>query len=147
MPPGWPAEVLPPEVEDGQQSAVAWLLDRAPADWRQDPVLRAQPVLLARRVVEHVCADVAAARAAWVPPEQRVRAGLPEDTHAAVRKMHARQGPTMTAAAIAGPSPAAPASALTGAASHRGAASQRSARAHLLGVAPAADLKVPTWTS
>ena len=60
--PGWPAEVLPPQVPDWEQSAVAWLLDLCPPEYRAHAVLRRYPVVLARFAAGHVEANVQAAR-------------------------------------------------------------------------------------
>lgn len=62
VPPGWPAEVLPPQAPDWERSAVAWLLDLCPPDYRAHEVLRRHPVLLARFAAQHVAAGVQAAR-------------------------------------------------------------------------------------
>jgi hypothetical protein len=62
VPPGWPAGVLPPQAPDWQRSAVAWLLDLCPPDYRAHDVLRRYPALLARFAGQHVAAGVAAAR-------------------------------------------------------------------------------------
>lgn len=61
-PPGWPPEVLPPHAPDWQRSAVAWLFDLCPPDYRAHDVLRRHPVVLARFAAEHVEAGVEAAR-------------------------------------------------------------------------------------
>lgn len=63
LPPGWPAEVLPPQAHDWERSAVAWLFDQCPPDYRLHEVLRAYPVVLARMARQHVDAAVEAARA------------------------------------------------------------------------------------
>lgn len=57
MPPGWPAAVLPAEAAGWQDSAVAWLLDECPADYRAYPALRQQPVALAWLALRHVTAQ------------------------------------------------------------------------------------------
>ncbi len=62
-PPGWPAEVLPPHAPDWERTAVAWLYDLCPPDYRAHEVLRRHPVVLARFAGEHVHAGVEAARA------------------------------------------------------------------------------------
>ena len=61
-PPGWPPEVRPPGAPDWQRTAVAWLLDLCPPDYRAYDVLRAHPVVLARFAAGHVAAGVEAAR-------------------------------------------------------------------------------------
>ena len=62
LPPGWPPGVLPPQVPDWEQSAVAWLLDLCPPDYRAQAVLRRHPIVLARFAAGHVEAGVQAAR-------------------------------------------------------------------------------------
>jgi hypothetical protein len=59
-PPGWPAEVRPPGATDWERSAVNWLLDICPPEYRGYGVLRRHPVLLARFAVLHVEASQAA---------------------------------------------------------------------------------------
>ncbi|HET8604605.1 MAG TPA: hypothetical protein VFM09_11800 [Marmoricola sp.] len=59
-PPGWPAAVRPPEAPDWERTAVAWLLDICPPEYRSYPVLRRHPVVLARFAVLHVEACQAA---------------------------------------------------------------------------------------
>ncbi len=62
VPPGWPADVLPPQAPEWERSAVAWLFDLCPPDYRAHDVLRAHPVVLARFAKGHVEAGVEAAR-------------------------------------------------------------------------------------
>jgi hypothetical protein len=59
-PPGWPGEVRPPGATDWQRTAVNWLLDICPPEYRGYGVLRRHPVLLARFAVLHVEASQAA---------------------------------------------------------------------------------------
>jgi hypothetical protein len=61
-PPGWPAEVRPPGAPEWERTAVAWLFDLCPADYRAHEVLRRYPVVLARFAAEHVSAGADAAR-------------------------------------------------------------------------------------
>lgn len=63
-PPGWPAQVLPPGAEDFEASAVAWLLDHAPPEYRLYPVARRHPVLLVWLVAHHAEAQAEAVRRA-----------------------------------------------------------------------------------
>ena len=62
VPPGWPPEVLPPQAPDWERSAVGWLFDLCPADYRSHEVLRRHPVVLARFAAGHVGSAVDAAR-------------------------------------------------------------------------------------
>lgn len=61
-PPGWPAGVRPADAPDWEATAVAWLLDLCPPDYRAHEVLRRHPIVLARFAAGHVEAGVAAAR-------------------------------------------------------------------------------------
>lgn len=62
VPPGWPTEVLPPQAPDWERSAIAWLFDLCPPDYRAHEVLRKHPVVLSRFAAQHVAAAVQAAR-------------------------------------------------------------------------------------
>lgn len=61
-PPGWPAEVRPPDAPAWERTAEAWLLDLCPPDYRGYGTLRRHPVVLARFAVLHVEARQAACR-------------------------------------------------------------------------------------
>src|SRR4051812_39127577 len=61
-PPGWPRAVRPPGAPDWERSAVAWLLDICPPEFRSYPALRRHVVVLARFAVLHVEACQAAVR-------------------------------------------------------------------------------------
>jgi hypothetical protein len=47
VPPGWPEGVRPPGSSDFESSAIAWLLDVVPPEYRQYGVLRRHPAALA----------------------------------------------------------------------------------------------------
>jgi len=61
-PPGWPEGVLPPGAPDWEKSAVAFLLDCCPADYRAYPVLRRHPIILVRFAAEFVEGQLRASR-------------------------------------------------------------------------------------
>ena len=65
LPPGWPEQVRPPDAPDWERTAVAWLFDLVPPDYRAHEVLRRYPVLLARMAGDHVAAGLEAARTGW----------------------------------------------------------------------------------
>jgi hypothetical protein len=48
VPPGWPAQVRPPGAPDWEPTAISFLLDCCPPDFRAYRVLRNHPVVLAR---------------------------------------------------------------------------------------------------
>jgi hypothetical protein len=47
-PAGWPAEVRPPDAPDWERSAVGWLLDLCPAEYRGYEIVRRNPDVLGR---------------------------------------------------------------------------------------------------
>lgn len=61
-PPGWPRPVRPPDTPDWEATAVSWLLDLCPPDYRRFTGLRRHVVVLARFAVLHVEAQQAATR-------------------------------------------------------------------------------------
>src|SRR6266851_5603370 len=71
LPPGWPAGVHPPGSEDFERTAVAWLLDVVPPDYRLYGVLRRHPIALAAMASHHVAACVEGARQGAAPPGLR----------------------------------------------------------------------------
>lgn len=48
LPPGWPARVRPPGAPEWESTAISFLLDCCPPDFRAYRVLRNHPVVLAR---------------------------------------------------------------------------------------------------
>lgn len=79
LPPEWPEAVRPPGAPDWERSAVGWLFDQCPADYRAHEVLRRHPRVLARFAAINLDAALTAA-------EQGLRtarvdfAGLPPQT-------------------------------------------------------------------
>lgn len=61
-PPGWPRQVRPPGAPAWERTAVNWLLDICPPEYRGYDVLRRHEVVLARFAVLHVEASQAAVR-------------------------------------------------------------------------------------
>ena len=61
-PPGWPRQVRPPGAPGWEHTAVNWLLDICPPEYRSYPALRRHDVVLARFAVLHVEACQAAVR-------------------------------------------------------------------------------------
>lgn len=96
-PPGWPKEIPPPEAEGWEAEAIGCLLDVGPSHFRLDSFLPSQPVVLARRVVEHLEAEVQASRKAWVPLASWESAGLPAEAHEPVLTMLRWVGPVLVA--------------------------------------------------
>jgi hypothetical protein len=54
VPPGWPAQVRPPGTAGWEASAITYLLDCCPPDFRAYRVLRNHPVVLAQFAIHFV---------------------------------------------------------------------------------------------
>jgi hypothetical protein len=61
LPPGWPEAVRPPGSPEWERSALAWLFDQCPPDYRAYDVLRRHPLVLARFAAGALDAAVSAA--------------------------------------------------------------------------------------
>ena len=89
-PPGWPRPVRPPGAPGWEHTAVAWLLDICPPEFRSYPVLRRHDVVLARFAVLHVEACQAAVRRGLSEARAELRDVTGQDTiEAAVETWHA----------------------------------------------------------
>jgi hypothetical protein len=95
VPPEWPAEVRPPSVPDWETSAVAWLLDAVPPDYRAYEVLRRHPVALARMASRHVSAEIEAARAGYRGAAVDLKGHLPPHAIEAVLDAYREEGPRL----------------------------------------------------
>ena len=100
-PPGWPAEVRPPGAPDWERTAVAWLLDLCPPDYRAYDVLRQHPVVLARFAVQHVAAGVEAARRGQATARAELHALVPPEAVTAAVAAYEREGARLASTARA----------------------------------------------
>jgi hypothetical protein len=80
LPPGWPAEVRPPQAADWERSAISWLFDQCPPDYRAYDVLRIQPLVLARFAATALDAAVAAASEGLRTIRTELRDRVPPET-------------------------------------------------------------------
>jgi hypothetical protein len=78
-PPGWPAEVRPPDAPDWERTATNWLLDLCPPEFRSYPTLRKHVVVLARFALLHVEAMQAATRRGLSEARAELRRVVPPD--------------------------------------------------------------------
>jgi len=99
VPPGWPEQVRPPGAPDWERTAVAWLFDLVPHDYRAHEVLRRYPVLLARMAGDHVAAGLDAARAGWRGVRVDLADHLPPEAMEAAMSAYEREGARLAAAA------------------------------------------------
>jgi hypothetical protein len=63
-PPGWPNAVRPSGSPGWERSAVAWLLDQCPPEYRGYPVVVRHPLVLCRLAAHHCDAGIDAVRRA-----------------------------------------------------------------------------------
>jgi hypothetical protein len=92
VPPGWPRGVRPPGAPGWEHTAVAWLLDLCPPEYRSYPVLRRHEVVLARFAVLHVEACQAAVRRGLSEARAELRdVADPETVQAAVDTWHVEE--------------------------------------------------------
>jgi hypothetical protein len=103
-PPGWPAGVHPPGSEEFESTAVTWLLDVVPPDYRLHGVLRRYPVALATMARYHTKACVEGARQGYRTARTELAGALPphaiDTVLAAYRKEGARLAATARAVAL-----------------------------------------------
>ena len=91
-PPGWPAGVLPPHAPDWERSAVGWLFDLCPPDYRAHEVLRRHPVVLARFAAGHLAAAVQTAREGLRTLRADLRGVVPPEAVEAAIGAYDREG-------------------------------------------------------
>jgi hypothetical protein len=99
VPPGWPPQVQPAGTPGWERTAVGWLLDQCPPDYRRYDVLRRHPVVLARFAVLHVDASVAAARQGLATARADLRDLVPPEAVAAAVAAFEREGARLAATA------------------------------------------------
>ena len=92
LPPGWPAGVHPPGSERFEQTAVAWLLDVVPPDYRLHGVLARHPVALAAMARHHVTACVQGARQGYRKARAELGGQLPPGGVEAVLAVYRSEG-------------------------------------------------------
>ena len=89
-PPGWPRQVWPPGAPGWETTAVGWLLDLCPPEYRGYPALRRHDVVLARFAVLHVEASQAAVRRGLSEARSELRdVAEPDVIEAAIQTWHA----------------------------------------------------------
>jgi hypothetical protein len=101
LPPGWPAGVHPPGSDDFERTAVAWLLDVVPPDYRLYGVLQRHPVALAVLARHHVAACVRGAREGYRTARSELGELLPQHGIDAVLAAYQGEGRRLLATAQA----------------------------------------------
>jgi hypothetical protein len=101
LPTGWPAGVHPPDSEGFEQTAVTWLLDVVPPDYRLHGVLLRHPLALAALARHHLAACVAGARQGYRTARTELGPDLPPGGVAAVLDAYQSEGRRLVATARA----------------------------------------------
>ncbi len=98
MPTGWPDGVHPPGSPGFEQTAVSWLLDVVPPDYRLHGVLTRHPVALATLAGHHLAACVEGARQGYRCARAELGKDLPPGSLAAVLAAYKTEGQRLVAA-------------------------------------------------
>jgi hypothetical protein len=101
LPTGWPAGVHPPGSADFERTAVAWLLDVVPPDYRLYGVLRRHPIALAVMATHHTAACVEGARQGYRSARSELGEVLPLHGIDAVLAAYRGEGRRLAATARA----------------------------------------------
>jgi hypothetical protein len=101
IPTGWPAGVHPPGTDGFEQTAVNWLLDVVPPDYRLHGVLLRHPVALAALARHHVAACIEGARQGYRGVRAELGQDLPPSSIAAVLSAYQTEGRRLVATARA----------------------------------------------
>src|SRR5437764_1889643 len=101
IPPGWPAGVHPPGSEDFESTAIGWLLDVVPPDYRLHGVLRRYPVALATLARYHSKACVEGARQGYRMARTELAGALPPHAIDTVLAAYRKEGARLAATAEA----------------------------------------------
>jgi hypothetical protein len=101
LPPGWPTGVHPPSSEGFERTAVAWLLDVVPPDYRLHGVLQRHPVALATLARRHLAACVEGARQGYRTARTELGDVLPVSGVDAVLAAYRSEGHRLVTAARA----------------------------------------------
>jgi hypothetical protein len=91
-PPGWPTSVRPPDAPRWEETAIGWLLDQCPPEYRMYDGLRRHPVVLARFTALHVEASIQAAQRGISEARVSLREVLPTEAVEGAVAMWEREG-------------------------------------------------------
>ncbi|HYK28969.1 MAG TPA: hypothetical protein VEV61_13475 [Streptosporangiaceae bacterium] len=101
IPTGWPDGVHPPGSPGFEQTAVNWLLDVVPPEYRLHTVLVRHPIALAAVACHHLTACVEGARKGYRTARAELGKDLPPGSLAAVLEVYQKEGRRLVAAARA----------------------------------------------
>jgi hypothetical protein len=92
VPPWWPPAVHPPGAPEWERTAVSWLFDQVPGEWRAYEVLRRHPPLLGRLAAGQAAASLEAAREGWRTLRRDVGRQLPPEVVEAAMAAYEQEG-------------------------------------------------------
>lgn len=101
VPTGWPEAVHPPGTPGFEQTAVSWLLDVVPPDYRLHGVLVRHPIALAAMARHHLAGCVEGARQGYRCARAELGKDLPPSGLTAVLAAYQAEGRRLVAAAQA----------------------------------------------
>ncbi len=101
VPTGWPEGVHPPGSPGFEQTAVSWLLDVVPPDYRLHGVLVRHPIALAALARHHLAACVEGARQGYRCARAELGKDLPPGGLAAVLAAYQAEGRRLVSTARA----------------------------------------------
>ena len=101
IPPGWPTGVHPPGSEGFEESAIAWLFEVVPPDFRLHGVLRRHPAALAAMARHHTIACVEGARQGYRTARTELAESVPPHAVDAVLAAYRTEGRRLAATAKA----------------------------------------------
>jgi hypothetical protein len=101
IPTGWPTGVHPPGTEGFEQTAVNWLLDVVPPDYRVHGVLLRHPVALAALARHHLAACIEGAREGYRGVRAELGRDLPPSSISAILAAYQTEGRRLVATAKA----------------------------------------------
>lgn len=101
LPVGWPTGVHPPGTSGFEETAVKWLLDVVPPDYRVHGVLLRHPIALGTLARHHADACVQGARKAYRCARTELGRDLPPSAVAAVLAVYEAEGTRLVATAKA----------------------------------------------
>jgi hypothetical protein len=101
VPTGWPDGVHPPGSPGFEQTAVSWLLDVVPPDYRLHGILVRHPIALAALARHHLTACVEGARQGYRSARAELGKDLPPSGLTAVLAAYQAEGRRLVATARA----------------------------------------------
>jgi len=97
VPPGWPRQVRPPGAPGWERTAVNWLYELCPVEYRGYPLLARHPQLLARLARQQVEASVQAARRGYATARVDLKDVVEPQVVEELLSVYATEGPRLVA--------------------------------------------------